>query len=183
MALGALDVLPHAADLHRVLELQAVDVLLQVGQVGRRPLGDDGVARLALGGDGLARVGLETGPVFSYRVETEFAGMPYDSGFLQFSEGETEIPWNIMVFDTTPDRDMLSLAMAHVIMAVGEGYLSVTEYHVVVNDSDLTYIGAEVDGGAREVLSFSLPAGAGALDFSEGLTDVRLRPDGSGFSD
>ncbi len=127
--------------------------------------------------------GLETDSVFAYRLETSFAEMSYDSGFLQFTEGETVIPWDIMVFDTTTDGSVVSLAMAHVIMAAGEGYLSVTEYHIVVNESDLAYIGAEVGDGTREVLRFGIPAGASALEFNEGLTDVRIWPDGSGFSD
>lgn len=128
--------------------------------------------------------GLETDTVFSYRVETDFGGMPYDSGFLQFAEGETLAPWNFMVFETTGDPAVVSLVMAHVIMDAGEGYLSVTEYHVVVNGSDRAYTGAAVEGETwRETLSFAVPEGASALEFSEGLTDVRMWPEGSGFSD
>ena len=127
--------------------------------------------------------GLETDAVFAYRLETSFAEMSYDSGFLQFVEGEAVIPWDIMVFDTTTDGSVVSLAMAHVIMAAGESYLSVTEYHIVVNESDLAYTGVEADDGTQEVLRFGIPAGASALEFNEGLTDVRIWPDSSGFSD
>ncbi len=128
--------------------------------------------------------GLATDAAFSYRLETEFAGLPYESGFLQFAAGETVIPWDFNVYDSTPDSGVVSVVMAHVIMAAEEGYLGVTEYHVLLNGSDRAYVGAAVEGEAwREVLAFGLPPGASALDFTTGLTDVRMWPDGSGFSD
>jgi hypothetical protein len=128
--------------------------------------------------------GLETDLAFSYRLETDFAEMPYVSGFLQFPPDETLIPWDFTVYETTADPGVVSLVMAHVIMAAGEGYLSVTEYHVVANGSSLAYVGAMVEGEEwREVLSFAVPEGASALEFAEGLTDIRMWPEGSGFSD
>ncbi len=128
--------------------------------------------------------GLNTGATFNYRVETVFQGVTYDSGLLQFTAGETVIPWEILVSDTTTEDGDVRAAMAHVIIGLDEGFLDVTEFYLFMNDGDRAYVGAAAEGEDHpQVLRFTVPDGTAGLNFSEGLSEIHLRADGTGFSD
>lgn len=88
-----------------------------------------------------------------------------------FEDGETTADVEVYVFDTTDSDEFIRVEQAHTIISVvsaeenssvGEDYLLVTEFFVLVNDGDKTYV------GTNGVLVFTLPQGATDVQVSQG---------------
>ena len=100
-----------------------------------------------------------------YMVSAHYDGIDYYYPVV-FSDGETRIPIEVSVCDTTTNDDKIRVILAHVIIYVAEESISVTEVFLLVNDDDRTYVGAEkaAAGGKQGSLVFTLPKGAADFD-------------------
>ena len=111
--------------------------------------------------------GLSTEPGYSYLVKLTFQEANYSSEWLSFSQGETSKFTEVTVYDSTTSDDAIVVAAAHTIIYIVQGVLTMWDYFLVENRSDLTYIGSKevtpTPGGTRETLRFSLPEGASEL--------------------
>jgi hypothetical protein len=92
---------------------------------------------------------------------------------LDFDDGETEKTIEVPVCDTTTDDQAISVYLLHVILGAEDGYFSVTEVMVLLNEGDKTFVGSEETnfGGIQGTLVFTLPEGAtnfGVLEESVG---------------
>lgn len=128
--------------------------------------------------------GLATDPDYSYQVVLTFQQAEYSTEPLSFGEGETSKFTEITVYDATTSDEKVKVQMAHTVIYVEPEGLRVEEYALVVNESDLTYIGAnEVAEGVRETLRFSLPEDATELQLKRGLMECCVYGTEDGFID
>lgn len=117
--------------------------------------------------------GLSTAHQIIYQVDFEYMGVNYFSEPIIFVEGEPIDPLEMVVYDTTSDASVISVATAHTIATVDEAGLDVREVSLIVNGSDRAFVGSETEAlgeGRRPTLKFSLPAGASGLEIVSGLT-------------
>ncbi len=129
--------------------------------------------------------GLDTTPGFSYRVQTSFQSVDYNSEKLEFVEGSANLTTILPVFDSTENDNDIVITSSHVIIYVNEGQLYITEFLMFRNDSDRTYIGKPYSGNVsqRETLRLSLPMDAQNLQIGNEFTDSYIRLDSGGFID
>lgn len=129
--------------------------------------------------------GLDTTPGFSYRVQTSFQSVDYNSEKLEFVEGSANLTTILPVFDSTENDNDIVITSSHVIIYVNEGQLYITEFLMFRNDSDRTYIGKPYSGNVsqRETLRLSLPMDAQDLQIGNEFTDSYIRLDSGGFID
>lgn len=100
-----------------------------------------------------------------YMVSVHYGGIDYYYPVV-FGTGETRIPIEMSVCDTTTGDERIRVTLAHVIICVAGESISVTEVLLLVNNGDRTYVGAEeaVAGGKQGSLVFTLPEGATDFD-------------------
>jgi hypothetical protein len=90
----------------------------------------------------------------------------------------------LAVYDSTSSEQPIKISRAHMIVNVTPQSLDVTEYYVIVNSGNKTYVGSsEISPGLRETLRFSLPAEAVNLDYGGSLDPYFIANWGTGFSD
>jgi len=90
---------------------------------------------------------------YEYLVSAKYMEVDYYYPVI-FNLGETTAYIEVGVCDTTASDESISIGLAHTIINVEEESLQATEVFWLVNDGDMTYVGA---GG---VLVFTLPEGA-----------------------
>lgn len=123
----------------------------------------------------------------SYLVVAEYAGVAYESGPLQFEDGQTDIAAEVSVYETIDQKDNIRIEFEHIIAEPdsASGHLVISETVRVVNSGDRTFIGREAkhEGMASGAVRFTLPEGAHSLDLEDGLTGDDVSVDPSGFFD
>ena len=129
--------------------------------------------------------GLSTESGYSYQVTLTFQEADYYSEWLNFDEGETTKPIEVIVYDSTTSDKAVKVATAHTVIYVEQGSLWVEEYFLFVNEADQTYIGSkEVDTeGTKETLRFSLPKEATEQQYDRGLMECCIYGSEEGFVD
>ena len=100
-----------------------------------------------------------------YMVLVYYGGIDYYYP-LVFGAGETRIPIEVSVCDTTTSDERIRVILAHVIIYAAEESVSVTEVLLLVNDGDRTYVGAKEATAVEKQgsLIFTLPEGASDFD-------------------
>lgn len=127
---------------------------------------------------------LPTDPDHSYQLIITYQQAEYDGDRIVFDAGETVKPVEIVVYDATTSSEALKVMMSHTVVYVEQGSLLVSEYLLLVNDSDHTYIGArELNPGVRETLTFTLPAKATGLQAKTGFMECCIYNSEDGFID
>lgn len=108
----------------------------------------------------------------TYALQVKYKGGEYDSPSIAFKAGETIKRLTMRVFEPTSDPNVLRVNVHHIIVEAGEGMVQVAELLVFANMSDRTYIGgAPRADGKRETLRITLPAGAGNVQYMDGLME------------
>jgi hypothetical protein len=108
----------------------------------------------------------------------------YASVPIAFRAAEREKTAPIRVYEPTTDAGVLRVNVHHIIVDVGAGMVQVAELLVFTNPTDRTYIGSTVRAdGKRDTLRFSLPPGAGNLEYLEGLAPGRATTGGNAIVD
>jgi len=106
----------------------------------------------------------------TYALQVKYKGGEYDSPPIVFKPGETLRRVAMRVYEPTSDPGVLRVSVHHIIVEAGEGAVQVAELLLVTNTSNRTYVGgAPRADGKRETLRITLPAGAGNIQFMEGL--------------
>ncbi len=127
-------------------------------------------------------VSLEQGQTVIAR--TVYEDVSYLSEFGNVESGEEAISLPITVYETAEDSSDVAVAQLHVFLdRVGE-QLQVTQYAVLTNVGDRTYVGsARSETDRRATWSASLPSSAEGLRFEGGEAESRFLMTGSGFID
>lgn len=126
--------------------------------------------------------GLET-EGWSFLPHVLYADVVYSKGLLSFESGQTEINPEIAVFDTTNDAGEMGAERAHLFMTTKGGALAITEFYVLSNPGDRTYVGSEELDGRRWTSRFNLPKGARDVSFDDGSLGGRFLATKDGFVD
>jgi hypothetical protein len=127
--------------------------------------------------------GLETGANYSYIIYTEYLGIQYGSDELAFESGKSELPADIVIYETTTSDAAISLARIHFVVTALSGELEVNEVQSFSNSGDRTYIGAEPAAGAqRTTVRISVPSGAQDVTLEDETTGSRLVQTAAGFA-
>ncbi len=106
--------------------------------------------------------GLSAEREYSYELTVTYQEADYKSDRLYFLGGETSLPVEIEVYDSTTSPDAIKIQQAHTIVYTDPETLWVEEFFFFINESDHTYIGTEgtIGPGVRQTLQFSLPENA-----------------------
>lgn len=128
--------------------------------------------------------GLTTSPDYSYQVTLIYQQAEYTGDRFSFGAEETSKSVDMTVYDATTSDETLKVSTAQTVVYVEEGNLRVSEYLMVDNDSDRTYIGSrELSPGVRETLAFALPAQAAGLQVGSSLMSCCIYNNEGGFVD
>ncbi len=122
---------------------------------------------------------LDTDPGLAYVVRTDYpAGVPYNTDFVSFGEGETAKELSLAVYETTTEAASLRTDRVHYIVEFESGRALVAELLLFSLDGNRTYTG---DGSA--VLRVSLPAGAQNVEIDGDDGSGRFELTDGGFVD
>ena len=103
-------------------------------------------------------------------------GVTYTSDFVSVDPGRQEITTPVVVYETTEDLSSVLISQLHLFASVDGETLQISEYYLISNTGDRTYVGEEdPPSGRRPTLVFSLPDGAMDLRFEgQGLGERYL---------
>jgi hypothetical protein len=127
--------------------------------------------------------GLETDSNWAYLVRVDYEGVVYSQGMLSFETGENELVAEIGVYETTTDDSDIYVERAHLLIAVSDVGLEVTELYVFANPTDRTYVGREEVSGRRWTSRFVLPEASSGLALDDGSLGGRFLSAEGGFVD
>ena len=127
---------------------------------------------------------LSTRPDYSYQVVLTFQEAEYFSELFSFVEGETSKSIELTVYYSTSSDEAIRVTTARTVIYVETDSLRVTEYYLVNNEDDQTYIGlSRAADGIRETLWFPLPDEATELQLASGLMECCFFGSEGGFVD
>jgi hypothetical protein len=126
---------------------------------------------------------LDAGGGVTYAVQVSYDGVVYSSDAVTFEPGQSAAAANVMVYETTTDDAAIAVERAHLIVTVLATGLSVTEFHVLANSADRTYVGRDAEQGEGVTSEFILPEGGRDLGFEGGSLGGRFRSVKGGFAD
>jgi hypothetical protein len=117
------------------------------------------------------------------RVAYEDVAYFSDPATLEPGLQELSLP-GVSIYETTEDPADVQVTQLHVFASVAGDRLRVSEFHLLGNSGDRTYVGArDPESGERVSLTFSLPEGATNLSFDgPGIGERFLAREG-GFAD
>ena len=122
-------------------------------------------------------------PGASYAAMALYEGASYFSELAVASEQQPLAPFEIVIYETTPNLEAVSVDSLHVILEAAQGGLRVAEIYVLSNRGDHTVAGAAEPGAVQKgSLQFWLPEGAANVSFP-GSEGARFVPAAEGFSD
>jgi cytochrome c-type biogenesis protein CcmI len=129
--------------------------------------------------------GLETSSQYSYSITVIYQGAEYNRGPLQFKAGETVLPWQVVVYDTTSDPSSIRVERAHLVIDFKDNSLIMLEFFSFNNSGNKTFIGSKeiTPDGKKETLRFGLPQGATEITPNRGLMECCLVRTEGGISD
>jgi len=123
-----------------------------------------------------------------HQVTLTFLDVVYASDYIIFATDETSKTVDINVYDTTDSDALIFLVQSSTVVytepETEDSPLLVIESYMIANTTlNTVYIGAD-DGpveGSKEVLRFTVPAGATGLTYGAGLTDGFVFETDDGF--
>jgi hypothetical protein len=127
--------------------------------------------------------GLETGSDWAYLVRVGYQEVVYSQGMLSFQTGQSELAVEVAVYETTTDDSDIYIERAHLLVAVTDVGLEVTELYVFGNLTDRTYVGMDDIGGRLWTSRFVLPLGSSDLALDDGTLGGRFLATEDGFVD
>ena len=128
--------------------------------------------------------GLGTGTEYTYQLELVYQEAQYYFDPFSFDAETSVKTTTLVVYDSTSSDQSIRISRAHMLVNVTLESLDVTEYYLIVNSGNKTYVGSrEFSPGMRETLRFSLPPQAVNLDYGGSLDPYFIANWGNGFSD
>lgn len=123
----------------------------------------------------------------TYVVLAIYAGVVYESDPLQFADGQTDLVADFQVYETTDQKDDISITFQHLVAEPdsSSGHLVVVETVRVENSGDRTFVGREPkhEGMAAGAVRFTAPEGAHGLELIGGISWDDISSDEVGFFD
>jgi hypothetical protein len=117
-------------------------------------------------------------------AEVVYQDVAYVSDFLPVEEGTSEAELPITIYETTEELSGIQVTQLHLFLLAAGERMQISEYYLVSNSGDRTYVGSEdPEMGRRTTLSFSLPEGATGLTFDGPGLDQRFVEQADGFAD
>jgi len=110
----------------------------------------------------------------TYYVEAVYAGVGYRSEAITFETGETAKTIRLSVYETTTSDETITLRSHSTVVAREAGGLGLLEMMTFVNGGDRTYAGQKGADGRALTLRFTLPDGAGSVQYLDGLDEQAL---------
>ena len=108
---------------------------------------------------------IDTDATITYYVAAEYKGIVYYSEALLFSGEATSIEYDVNVYEQTDSDAAISVALSHTIITGEAEGLSITEFFIIENSGDYSYIGSgEVIGTAPLTMLFPIPDIAQAIE-------------------
>jgi hypothetical protein len=127
---------------------------------------------------------LERGEGTGYSLQIIYKGVEYYSPILMFPDQETEIPFDMAVYETTDSDKEISILRHHVLLEPGDGALWVREMMIVENRGNRVFVGThEIATDKKETLRISLPPRAEELQLLRGLMSCCVVDMEDGFAD
>ena len=132
--------------------------------------------------------GLTAAAPVSYTVSASYSGVEYKSPGVAFGPGEELKQVDLPVYETTEDGSGIQTDLAHIVIEMDPGAqtLVVSEFQVLSNGGDRTYLGPPSSGPeTRTSARFPLPQDAVHLQplANLGGGDLAALPQGPGFAD
>lgn len=113
-----------------------------------------------------------------------YQGVTYVSEFGALEPGQTEVALPVSVYETTEDPSTVLVTQLHVFLVVAGGQLQVSEYLLLSNTGERTYVGTlDPATGERTTLTFALPDGVESLSFDGPGLGTRFVEQEGGFAD
>jgi hypothetical protein len=120
---------------------------------------------------------LSTQPDYAYEAKVNFQDADYTSEKVDFKDGSTSKSVTITVYDSTTSTEAIRIETAHTIVYSGKDGLDIKTYAQVINDSNLTYIGAkQIAPDKRETLVFPVPEGVKDLQYGLSFMECCVVP-------
>lgn len=128
--------------------------------------------------------GLSTESGYAYQAELHYQQTDYTSDWIIFEDGEATQSTEVIIYEATTSDEAIRVMMAHTVVYAEQGSLFVSEYTLVVNESDRTYVGSkELAEGVNETLAFTLPENASEIQPKAGLMECCIYGSEEGFVD
>jgi len=120
----------------------------------------------------------------TFVARTVYDGVTYFSEFKPVEPGQQEMLLPITIYETTDNRENVSIAQLHVFLERSAERLQIAQYCVVGNGGNRAYVGSPAPGsGASTTWSVRLPSGAQNLRFDGGQMGGRFVATNNGFAD
>lgn len=117
-------------------------------------------------------------------ARVRYQDVAYLSEFVTYDPGGEEPALPVTVYETTDDPSGVVITQLHFFLVVEGDRLQVSEYYLVSNRSERTFVGTQdAEAGRRTTLSFQLPEGAENLRFDSGVLGERFVERAGGFAD
>ncbi len=124
---------------------------------------------------------VEMPPQRVFMVTLEYQGASYGSDIGQAVEGVSVVDLPVEVAESTTDASVLTVDRLHLFFEFLDAQtIQVFELYIISNLSDKTLVPAELGG---PVAQFTLPEGAGGLEFQDGVLGERYMQTPQGFAD
>jgi hypothetical protein len=116
---------------------------------------------------------LDTSGEYDYVVSVNYRYADYYSDRIVFDDGKASYNVDLQVFEATEIDDSLIIQMAGTVISPQGNMVMVTEYVVVENTGDKTYIGTLIDGSdeRRATIQFPVPADVIELQAEAGFVE------------
>ncbi len=120
----------------------------------------------------------------SFVVQVVYQGVTYSSDVGAFEAGQQELSLPVTIYETTEDAAAVVVTQLHVFMTGSGDWLQVSEYYLISNTGDRTYIGVEdSEAGRRVTWTVTQPAGAENARFGDAGLGERFLEREAGFAD
>ncbi|MGI2335097.1 MAG: hypothetical protein ACRKGH_00390 [Dehalogenimonas sp.] len=120
-------------------------------------------------GDGnFTFTGLNTDPAITYYVTAEYLGITYYSEAINYPAAITDISVELLIYETTQSNDGITIALSHTIIYLEDDGLSFTEFFIIENSGNNTFIGSgQVVDTSPVTLMFPIPSEAEHIEIGE----------------
>jgi hypothetical protein len=128
--------------------------------------------------------GVAVGPEQTLIAEVDYQDVTYTSEPAEVDAAAGELLLPVTIYESTDDPAQISVTQLHLFVMPGEEVLQLSEYHLISNEGQRTYVGqATADADRPTTLTFLLPEGAAGLRFNGPGLGERFVERPQGFAD
>lgn len=127
---------------------------------------------------------LDVGPDQTVVARVEYEGVTYASEPVSADAEGGELLLPVTIYERTDDPSQIAVTQLHFFVMPGDEVVQLSEYHLISNEGDRTYVGmADAGEEQRTTLTFLLPEGATGLSFNGPGLGERFVERPQGFAD